>query len=173
MVNSYRSRGLLPVIVGSAAIIVGAISTLTSLAGNSIVETGVGNGANSVASILLLVTGFLLIKNGTTYAAILYGALVISLLTYGNYRVDTERTFGVIAAAGSAAVNATSAAASSVSSAPSFQASHSQSNNGLHAGNRWLTTKELEWCARSSKNGQSKGCKTRQCPTTKCGVKGK
>lgn len=170
--------GILPLIIGVAAMIIGVVSVLTCFGKNpAIINTGAGNGANAVVSVLVFFTGLYIFKFRNTLAAVLFVLLFTSLTYYGNYKVDGQRAVQVVAAAGGAVVTAAGSAVTAAGGAAIDSVSNANvgnsvaSSGGLKGGHRWLTQKELNWCA--AKKSKSKGCVTNQCAVNNCGAKGK
>ncbi len=176
--NYYKSGGALPVVIGSAAVLIGLVSVVTSFGnGSAIINTGGGNGANAVVSILAVGIGLAILKNRNTLSAVLFALLVGSLIWYGNYKVDAKRTVDVVVAAGSAAASSAGTAVTAATHSATNhrqQAHQSQSNSsGLKGGHRWLAAGERQWCLESPLNKNSLACKTQQCAINKCGPVGK
>ena len=177
---SFQSRegGLTPLVVGGLSMVFGFISVFTCFgSGGAIIDTGSGNVANVITSLLTMLFGFLIWRSGNKLAAVIFAMLLISLVVYGNFKFDGKRAVSVAAAASSAAVNAagsavTAAGGAAIDSVGGANVGNSvTSSGGLKGGHRWLTQKELSWCA--TKQSKSKGCVTKQCAVNKCGVKGK
>lgn len=188
--NSYTSGGATPVIIGAAALVLGSVSILTSFSqsASAIIQTGLGNGADAIVSVLVAASGLLIWKNKNTMAAIFFAGLVISLIVYGQYKVDTKRAVNVMGAAASAAATAASAATTAATS--EYNSSYPQRGktesypeyqaNGAWEEKPWRKLGRLE--AKQCRDGNHAWTKTEagkyycdlgECPIEKCGTEGK
>ena len=173
----YKSGGgIAPYIVGGAAAVFGAMSVLMAAMPStpSIIETGAGEGMNAIVSGITTVAGVIIWKKKDTFTAVLGGALIVSLLVYGQYRVDTSRALDVASAAGSAAMNAataaTNAAANSANRSYYQYAPQQTAPKGQY---RHLTPAELSECNTGAKWTKSeagqRNCSTKMCDIATCG----
>ena len=177
MDHSYKSGGgIAPYIVGGAAAVFGAMSVLMAAMPStpSIIETGAGEGMNAIVSGITAVAGMIIWKKKDTFTAVLGGALIASLIVYGQYRVDTSRALDVASAAGSAAMNAATAATNAAAnSANGSYYQYAPSPTAPKEQYRHLTTAELSECNTGAKWTQTeagqRNCSTKMCPVSSCG----
>ena len=181
MERSYKSGGIAPYIVGGAAAIFGALSLVMAAMPStpSIIETGGGEGLNAIVSGVTAIAGYTIWQKKDTFTAWLGGALIASLLVYGQYKVDTGRAMDVASAAGSAAMSAATAATNAAANSAGgsyYQYSQPKGQVAIGGEQRALGAQEAEQCRIGAKWTRTPAgaqyCQQGTCPIAKCGTAG-
>lgn len=166
---SCKSSGAMPLVVGIPLILMGALSVLAGIFGNSIINTPGTNGLDVVVSALAAIAGVFVIKLGSTFNAWVTGALAIVLLAYAGFSVDGERAY-LMAESTVNGAKAAALAAGQVANSSQVDVSNSSS---IPTGWRALTLNEHEWCRTNPKGKESQSCQLGICEKAKCGEEGK
>lgn len=178
--TSFKSGGISPYIVGGSALVFGAMSLVMAALPStpSIIETGGGEGLNAIVSGITAIAGYTIWQKKDTFTAWLGGALIVSLLVYGQYKVDTGRAMDVASAAGSAAMSAATAATNAAANSAGgsyyqYAAPKGRESDGAY---RALGQQEMAECQSGEKWTKTptgaQYCQQGTCPIAKCGTAG-
>ena len=178
---NFRSGGISPYVVGGSAVIFGAMSLVMAAMPStpSIIETGGGEGLNAIVSGATALAGYTIWQKKDTFTAWLGGALIVSLLVYGKYTVDTGRAMDVASAAGTAAISAATAATNAAANSAGgsyYQYSQPKGNGAIGGEYRALGAQESAECTSGAKWTKTpvgaQYCQQGTCPIAKCGTAG-
>ena len=176
MDHSYKSGGIAPYLVGGSMLFFGGLSTLTALMTNadSIINTGAGEGANAVVSIVTAGFGYAVLKSKSTLAAIGFGIAAIALIVGMKWAVGVRQAIDITSAvAGKTVEIVGDVSASTANSANGSYYQYAPQQGVPKDQYRHLTPAELSECNTGAKWTKSeagmRNCSTKMCPVSSCG----